>query len=694
MKKLKKTTMMLMTAAIASSLTTPVAHSQSLFTTSNQCSDVHLIVAKGTGSSNEYQSTAVDKNFDSTFANKVLDAFPGKVTGYQIAYPASAGALYSVTPQAGSATTYGESRLRGVARGLKHIEEYSKSCPNAAYAFYGYSQGASVAGDITALLANGAVKGVDKDKILGTVLMADPGRSGHSQYSGPQQSTKHWMPIPQGAKYQRNGEVVIMPTQDSNDSVGMTGQRSLGFNGIEGRVLSFCVDGDIACSVPSGHNIIRDAADYSDKDIKPNIGYTFGRTLMFISLLNIPTAIRTVVDMFKGLIMGGLSIDGAVNAARASVEKDTQMSALDKMVIYNALTEAKTLVSMLKRDDVYGSGVTDAQIVAHIIGSGGPAAKQFLPPQLKQYEPQIDQAIAAATAISLTIPLDKRGRADKYIRGIASFPSEHAQYFGKYQINGKSANDFAADTMITGVDNYLKGAALNLNIGPNPSNGTREVAEADRKPDGLESFLANGYGDYIITQQDLARRIANGELDALQGVEKEEINVPEERFYEKNDPASNSEPQTESTSTPSTNTASGSTRASYKSSTSASSTRRTSSAQTTTPDTSIPSTTTTQSSQDEEFLRNLAQVFESTTTEQTTEEALPTERETVNRVYDSSRSIGQVSQSSPTTTQSSAGSNVKTVEKVAAAKAVGPQVDTGGQVEKGVFSTIAQWIRG
>lgn len=472
------------TAAVASTMFTPLAHAQDAAPQpSAQCGAVHIITANGTGGSGENISKGLFPLNMQPLIDKVQQDHPGKVTFQEISYPSSAGAMYSISPLSDNPKTYGLSRLKGDMNGLDHVKEFSAQCPNTMLAFAGYSQGASVMGDLTALIANGAVPGVGPEKILGAFLFADPGRSGNSQYSGPSKDVNYWIPQPSTYTYQRNGEI---STSKQEGTVGWTGQRSLPFTGVEGRVISLCNDADLACSAGT-NTVLRDLADISDKDIWPNKAYRDGRSLSQI-LLTEPGVSALLLEFLPKL-----ALYDDYNGLLATLQQKAYalpISDLDKGVVINAAQELEKILDFLHRDELYGEGVTDRAMLAHLLATSYPQVREMIPdfPNKEATMPAIDGTVAALSAFN-TVPADVRARVEEPVTYLSAFPTEHAAYFSdKHSVDGVPAIQWASQALSDGITNYLNGTTLVMPADAS-NTGTVEIAEPDRKDDGLRSLL-------------------------------------------------------------------------------------------------------------------------------------------------------------------------------------------------------------
>ncbi|MCQ9344479.1 cutinase family protein [Corynebacterium phoceense] len=232
-----------------------------------QCTAIHVLQAAGTGFSARYY-TAEPVGLDFSGWNPVdtlqIRLGADDVSGTNIQYPASLGRFSAFQPNAlgSEAATYGESVRAGVEDARRELEYVERACPSTRYMVIGYSQGASVAGDIAAEISAGRVKGVTPDDVAAVILVADPGRARLG--APPARPAKLYGPVPAGTRA-ANGEIILDGgTGVSAGREGMTGQRPGNFAGMEGKVVSLCNNTDMACATPSD-TIVRDIADYANR---------------------------------------------------------------------------------------------------------------------------------------------------------------------------------------------------------------------------------------------------------------------------------------------------------------------------------------------------------------------------------------------------------------------------------------------
>lgn len=468
-----------------------------------ECSPVHIVDIGGTGASYIGKDNAMNANEKGNITEQMIHKFGGKVTGWSTDYPASAGAAYSASSPYGQTYTFGASRLYGDRRTIEHMEEYKAQCgDNVKFIITGYSQGASVAGDVGALIAHDVSDTVKPDDIGGVVLFADPERSGNSpQYTGVADERQAYIPLPDGAEFQRGGE--YSSAGQYKETVGWTGQRSLGFEGLEGKVISLCNPIDMACSV-SPDSILRRVADLSDKNFRPvpesyknNVGlmpmFTKGRLGSIISQASSQGVVKNLLD---GKVVP------AINTLEKIVETDQSINNDERDTLKNAIAEIKYIWGLLKSEDGYGPQASDADILRHVIQSAGPGLVDTIPDQMvnDQTKPFISAFLSMYGKGSITtIDQATQDKMKSAIQHAGKFSNEHAQYFSDerkdIQIGGQSQAAWATGAIETGINNILNNTPYAVSPGnaPREAGSKAEVHDPDRAPDGLLWMLDSSW---------------------------------------------------------------------------------------------------------------------------------------------------------------------------------------------------------
>lgn len=502
---MKKIAKIAMSSAIAATAITALPGSPIAPQTASaqSCSTIHMVNADGTGSSNINNNPDDEGKFSPTlgsikYATETTKDIPGLSIDYwNVPYDSAAGAVFSLGSPEQAPVPYGMSRIKGAQIGIDHIKEYHAACPDSKIGVIGYSQGASVAGDIAALLANGAVEGFTRDDFFGAILLADPGRSGKSEkYTGPQNETTAYIPLPKNATYERNGEY---STITDPNTVGWTGQRSLGFKDFSGRVISICHDSDVACSVDP-NSVLRPIADISDKNYAPGEHYRHTTSLAATVMRNPLTFLKAfggvgrVTDILKSE-----DIRKEIPALKQKAAMSESLSKEEKDVVNNALNELNNILTLAHREDAYGPDVPDNAILAHIIKNGYPTVEKMIPEEFKMIAATLTSAI---TASAPSIPDDIKQQVDPIIKQLVA--DYHASYFqsgdNMYTVDGIRAIDWVSQALATGAKNVANNTLITIAADPQ-NNGEIELSEPDRKDDGLNSVL-NGTLDEQHTAMD------------------------------------------------------------------------------------------------------------------------------------------------------------------------------------------------
>ncbi|MFI9507392.1 cutinase family protein [Nocardia sp. NPDC052566] len=163
---------------------------------------------------------------------------PGSYAAVYIAYPANM-------------STYEDAVNTGVANTEQVMREITQACPNTRFSIVGYSEGADVVRRVATKVGNseadkdGKYGVVDPDKVVGVVILADAGRSAEGG------------PFP-GAKD---------PNHPDNFDPAYGGKATPGqgalpgtagsFGKLNGKVASFCSDGDLTCSAPKNISLLQ-----------------------------------------------------------------------------------------------------------------------------------------------------------------------------------------------------------------------------------------------------------------------------------------------------------------------------------------------------------------------------------------------------------------------------------------------------
>lgn len=133
--------------------------------------------------------------------------------------------------------TYQASRRQGTDRAVAKINAVKAECPRTGFVLVGFSQGATIAGNIAAQI--GAGKGpIAAERLLGVGLISDSRRvQGEGRAIGPD-------PAGEGVEVTFSGF--------SFSGVDLQGKRDGGFGSVDDRVVTICGSNDPICNQPKG----------------------------------------------------------------------------------------------------------------------------------------------------------------------------------------------------------------------------------------------------------------------------------------------------------------------------------------------------------------------------------------------------------------------------------------------------------
>ncbi|MFI7663879.1 cutinase family protein [Nocardia sp. NPDC049526] len=169
------------------------------------------------------------------------DVDPGSYAAVYIAYPANM-------------DTYEDAVNAGVANTEQVMREISQACPDTKFSIVGYSEGADVVRRVAMTIGHQTADGdggygiVDPADVVGVVILADAGRSAGD---GPFPGSKDPYSNPDGfdQKYQNGTKA----TSGQGALPGTSGD----FGALNGKIASFCSDGDLTCSAPQNISLLQ-----------------------------------------------------------------------------------------------------------------------------------------------------------------------------------------------------------------------------------------------------------------------------------------------------------------------------------------------------------------------------------------------------------------------------------------------------
>lgn len=201
------------------------------------------------GANGELLPAALAGDHNSEWVDPVVnapadDVEPGSYAAVYIAYPANM-------------ATYEDAVTTGVANTQQVMREIAQACPDTKFSIVGYSEGADVVRRVAMNVGHQEPGAdgygiVDPADVLGVVILADPGRSaGDGPFPGAQ--NPYGNPDGFDRQYQ-NGAV---PVSGRGALPGTSG----GFGALDGKVASFCSEGDLTCAAPENISLLQLAAN-------------------------------------------------------------------------------------------------------------------------------------------------------------------------------------------------------------------------------------------------------------------------------------------------------------------------------------------------------------------------------------------------------------------------------------------------
>ncbi|MEU7629870.1 cutinase family protein [Nocardia sp. NPDC049220] len=198
------------------------------------------------GANGEELPAALSGDHNSNWVDPVVNApadavDPGSYAAVYIAYPANM-------------ASYEDAVTTGVANTEQVMRQISAACPDTKFSIVGYSEGADVVRRVAMNIGHqeadrdGGYGIVDPTDVVGVVILADAGRSAGE---GPFPGAKDPFGNPDGFDQQyQNG---TNPAPGKGALPGTSGD----FGALNGKIASFCSDGDLTCAAPENISLLQ-----------------------------------------------------------------------------------------------------------------------------------------------------------------------------------------------------------------------------------------------------------------------------------------------------------------------------------------------------------------------------------------------------------------------------------------------------
>lgn len=202
------------------------------------------------GANGELLPAALSSDYSSHWVDPVVNAPAGAVG------PDSYAAVYIAYPA--NMDTYESAVNTGVENSKQVMREISKACPDTRFSIVGYSEGADVARRVAMDIGkqeaapNNEYGIVNPDNVVGVVILADAGRAAGD---GPFPGAKD--PFGNPDNFNQRYQVGKNTASGQGALPGTGGD----FGALNGKIASFCSDGDLTCAAPQNISLLQLAAN-------------------------------------------------------------------------------------------------------------------------------------------------------------------------------------------------------------------------------------------------------------------------------------------------------------------------------------------------------------------------------------------------------------------------------------------------
>lgn len=202
------------------------------------------------GANGEPLPAALSSDYSSHWVDPVVNAPSGAVG------PDSYAAVYIAYPA--NMDTYETAVNTGVANSKQVMREISKACPDTRFSIVGYSEGADIARRVAMDIGqqeaaqNNEYGIVNPDNVVGVVILADAGRAAGD---GPFPGAKD--PFGNPDNFNQRYQVGKNTASGQGALPGTGGD----FGALNGKIASFCSDGDLTCAAPQNISLLQLAAN-------------------------------------------------------------------------------------------------------------------------------------------------------------------------------------------------------------------------------------------------------------------------------------------------------------------------------------------------------------------------------------------------------------------------------------------------
>lgn len=259
------------------------------------CPSLYVLGVQGTDQSSSSASTTTDSGMLGAVMSPLLTMAASTVQRAYVPYPASFGGATASK----SDDSFQQSSKVAVDRTIAMTKQVAAKCPQAKFAYTGYSQGAYAVSLVLQQIGKGAGP-VAADRVAGGAMLGDPTRP---QGAGPFPGSSDDKPTPAPGTDGKAVESLpaVSGTAPTGGGIGPT-QDSGNYGDLTGRVYSACQTGDLACDAPAGSpvvHLVTNIAGQSTLDQKDPV-----RSLSSIAQALALTAVKTAVPVINEDVSG------------------------------------------------------------------------------------------------------------------------------------------------------------------------------------------------------------------------------------------------------------------------------------------------------------------------------------------------------------------------------------------------------
>lgn len=286
----------------------PIAHAEA----SSDCPSLFVLAIQGTGESSEDASPTTDSGMLAQVMRPLLSMAGSMVQRAYVPYPAGFGGAVP-----GAKVPFEVSAQKAVDRATAMTKQIAGRCPDTAFAYTGYSQGAYAASILLKDIGFGRGP-IPAEKVAGASLFGDPTRpAGSGLFPGKDgATTPDPAPGTDGAAVEALAPREV-PTA-TGGGIGPTKESTTTFGDLDGRVASSCEGGDLACDAPSDApitHIVANIAGSSTLDQSDPV-QSLSSIAEALAATTVKSAIPVINEDFTGETLEDLSYQPQVSVSK------------------------------------------------------------------------------------------------------------------------------------------------------------------------------------------------------------------------------------------------------------------------------------------------------------------------------------------------------------------------------------------